>query len=160
MEILFTNTGNFLFQSTLGMSKQSTKITRSSCSFHGHLITCKKMNFIFETVFEILEFIKFCNLTGLEHFYFQLQNQTCDFHRFTTTVHHLNQKKHIDGPMFFQNSYCWFLSEHFGHVWLNPTNISWSNCCFPECLTTCKNWMQELNLSVIPAICYFRWLWV
>ena len=39
----------------------------------------QKMNFIFETVFEILEFIKFCNLTGLEHFYFQLQNQTRDF---------------------------------------------------------------------------------
>ena len=42
-----------------------------------------------------------------------------------TMVHHLIPKKaHINASSFFQNSYCWFISEHFGQTWLNPTTIS------------------------------------
>ena len=37
-------------------------------------------------------------------------------------VHHLTPKKaHIDGSIFFQNPYCWFILEHF---WTNLTKTT------------------------------------
>ena len=49
------------------------------------------------------------------------------------------KKAHLDGPTFYQNPYCQLVfSEHFGHAWLNPTKIIWSNYSFHKCLTKCK----------------------
>ena len=54
-----------------------------------------------------------------------------------TMMHHLTPKKvHIDGSIFFQNPYCWFILDTFGQAWLNQQ-------LFPEIL----------------AISYFRALW-
>ena len=38
----------------------------------------------------------------------------------------------------FQNLYCWFISEHFEHAWINPKKTTGSNSNFREILTTLK----------------------
>ena len=40
-----------------------------------------------------------------------------------TMTHHLTPKKvRIDGPIFFQNPYCWFISEHYLATLTKPNN--------------------------------------
>ena len=80
----------------------------------------QKATFLPPIVFEIIKFKKLYNMIGLEHFELQLKNlifQPCNFHRFpkATMMYHLKPKNHIDEPFFFQNLYCRFISEHFGH---------------------------------------------
>ena len=82
-----------------------------------------------------------------------------------TMIHHLPPKNaDIDGPIFFQNPYCWFISEHSlasltkpnnplkiywrfvisdhyehaRHAWPHSRKTSCSNCSFHEYLITYK----------------------
>ena len=70
-------------------------------------------------------------------------------------VHNLKPEKECtDVPIFFFfffqiHTSIFFISEHFGYVWLNPTKIIWSNGSLHECLTTCeKNQYNNSTLSV------------
>ena len=47
----------------------------------------------------------------------------------------------------FQNLYCWFISEHFEHAWINPKKTTWSNSNFCENLTTLKIELYTSNSS-------------
>ena len=82
---------------------------------------------------------------------FSVQTQELDFsqpsgfYRFSKVVYHLKPKNYIDGPFFFQNLHCQFISVRLGHTWLNPKKTTWSNCNFHENLTTFKK--QTLYLK-------------
>ena len=76
-----------------------------------------------------------------------------------TMAHRLTPKKaHIDGSIFFQNPYCWFILEHFWQAWLNQQpfpeilSIFYFNALWAcqACLTTPnKKFMIKLQLPWI-----------
>ena len=68
------------------------------------------------------------------------------FYRFSKVVYHLKPKNHIDGPNLSSKYVLLIFSEHLGHPWLNPKNITWSNCNFHEHLTTFKKGTLYLKL--------------
>ena len=151
----------------------STSYVHGRCMLTSmHLIfEALKMNF---TPLIILEILKLKNILQFDWprvFLLTTEkpdfSQTSSFHRNPkpTIVHHLKPKKtmHSWNNFVFQNLYCLFvISGHFGHAWLNPTKITWSNCSFHECPTS---HMQKFNTVTQPFpeildICYFRGLWV
>ena len=64
--------------------------------------------------------------------------QPCGFYRFQKMVYHLKLNLVLIDQIFFQNLCCRFISGYLGHAWLNPNEITWSNCNFYENLTTFK----------------------
>ena len=82
----------------------------------------------FQIVFNILKIKIYCKLIAKCIFVYNLRSRFCRNKVFgrirkTTMVPHLTSKKaHIYGPNFFQNTYCWFISEHFWATLIKPNN--------------------------------------
>ena len=62
-----------------------------------------------------------------------------------------NQKIILLDQIFFQNLYCQFISEHFGHAWLNAKKITWTNHSF--ILKMIINYIQKNELYTSNSFC-------
>ena len=122
----------------------------------------QKANFLPQIVFETLKFKK-CDWSRA----FSMATQELDFSqpcdilqipKGNYAVSFKTKKSHWWTNCFSQNLYWIFISEHFGHAWLNAKKITWSNCNFHENLTTIEKgtlylkqlfWYQNLkNLAI------------
>ena len=73
-------------------------------------------------------------------------SQLCRLYRFSKVVYHLKPKNHFYGSNILSKSVLLiFFWEHLGHAWLNPKNITRSNCNFHKHLTTLKKELYTSN---------------